>query len=46
MMKNAEGDEILIPEGESKVWNYHPNLPVPNSPVFLYLAYSEPVFGI
>ena len=35
-MKNAEGDEILIPEGESKVWNYHPNLPVPNSPVFRF----------
>ena len=33
-MKNAEGEEILIPEGQSKIWNYHPNLPVPNSPVF------------
>ena len=35
-MKNAEGDEVLIPEGKSKVWNYHPNLPVPNSPVFRF----------
>ena len=33
-MKNAEGEEILVPEGQSKIWNYHPNLPVPNSPVF------------
>ena len=35
-MKNAEGDEVLKPEGKSKVWNYHPNLPVPNSPVFRF----------
>ena len=33
-MKNAEGEDILVPEGQSKFWNYHPNLPVPNSPVF------------
>jgi hypothetical protein len=33
-MKNAEGEDILVPEGQSKIWNYHPNLPVPNSPVF------------
>ena len=35
-MKNAEGDEVLIPEGKSNVWNYHLNLPVPNSPVFRF----------
>lgn len=35
-MKNAEGKDILIPEGKSKIWNYHPNLPVPNSPVFSF----------
>jgi hypothetical protein len=35
-MKNAEGDEVLVPEGQSKIWNYHPNLPVPNSPVFRF----------
>jgi hypothetical protein len=33
-MKNAEGDEVVVPEGQSKIWNYHPNLPLPNSPVF------------
>ena len=33
-MKNAEGEKILVPEGQNKIWNYHPNLPVPNSPVF------------
>ena len=33
-MKNAEGEDILVPEGKSKIWNYHPNLPVPNSPIF------------
>lgn len=33
-MQNAEGDEILVPEGDDKVWHYHPNLPIPNSPVF------------
>ena len=33
-MKNAEGEDILVPAGQSKIWNYHPNLPVPNSPVF------------
>ena len=35
-MKNAEGEDILVPEGQSKIWNYHPNLPVPNSPVFYW----------
>ena len=33
-MKNAEGEEIIVPEGQSKIWNYHPDLPLPNSPVF------------
>ena len=33
-MKNAEGEKILVPEGQNKIWNYHPDLPVPNSPVF------------
>ena len=33
-MKNAEGDDIVVPEGKSKIWNYHPNLPLSNSPFF------------
>ena len=33
-MKNAEGDEVLVAEGQSRIWNYFPNLPIPNSPVF------------
>ena len=33
-MKNAEGDDILISEGKGKNWNYHPNLPLANSPIF------------
>ena len=33
-MKNAEGETVTIPEGQTKVWNYHPNLPLANSPVF------------
>ena len=33
-MRNAEGDRITKPEGATKVWNYSPNLPLANSPVF------------
>ena len=32
--KNIEGDEIIVAQGQDKVWAYHPNLPVSNSPVF------------
>ena len=34
MMKNAEGDNILVRGGKNKTWNYHPDLPISNSPIF------------
>ena len=43
-MKNAEGEKIVTKEGSSKVWNYHPNLPLPNSPVFHFPPRLREVF--
>ena len=32
--QTIEGEDIVVPGGATKVWAHHPNLPIPNSPVF------------